>query len=968
MVSYSPQGLSITLLSELSGLQSRRSTDSVLAVQAMAGCDEEADLSETFKNQLKGMLVCYTCGPFHRFCSGKTHKSRSKHPMRPLTPEERAEEVAWYREIQADGEVARLRQLDLKRRESRQARASSSTDVVAASEPASEQAGEYRFDFGKNKGKALSHIWRSSPSYLAHLVNQKGFLETKITLARAMEKAGIMAEAQAMASQMKTRLAERTLAREAAGEVGELHPEVARLRAIQVEEAREALGKGAPDVIAPLPSLKRKRRVSCRAPRKSKGSRGGHSLQHCWVCGSIDHKTTTCPDKPEAVKLRALENQLVARARENNKRKMRLVTHLKYINLNQRSASYEGRPAQCSHVRPSRTLKEMLRMDALAFTKCCIEGSLLANLEGAPCILPGCFNGCDEPGAKRRLGHLSGSKAAGELDVKSQSVFYRCRQCHGKYTVTFGSSLFSKVGGGAASLTDNVVGFWNCVHDVPLTTCCKMLGLSEAVVRGFYDTARGIMAAAALRKQGAIVFGELPDNKTCDFEPDESSFFSWSEDEGDQRAYHYWVWLGVYQRGSPEKLWLKESGVHSSHGEGRLPPLEIQHWRDVCSEIFNEKSNMVCMSDSAVAYTTKPWPVGVVDAHHVNHSQKPRAEFARSVEALADVVTGERRPAIASTCLIDPTWRRLKAELPRGSVTAKTEVGRRRMASYIRAGQWKVMLSTYERWGPFCEAASVYEAELNKKKEQVLPTLHACASAVEKRARRTRARTCAEGKGPPMSMVETHEPHGPAQPAIVVLAECPEPLAGNVQATPSQVQEDVVPLQPMQAPEDVLRQQSIEAWGERYFEAQAPGGKCGQHALNNLLGVQQFNDDFLAGACQFVLQELPGESERLHKRGAGWYSHSVLAQALSSTMPPVWRLVLRPAAPTDWQDVASMDDVAGVLCNVRNVHWTCITKHAGQVFYVDSCHLPVLIDFEAFTSILDAHPMSFMVVRQDSRF
>ena len=54
---------------------------------------------------------------------------------------------------------------------------------------------------------------------------------------------------------------------------------------------------------------------------------------------------------------------------------------------------------------------------------------------------------------------------------------------------------------------------------------------SEPVVRGFYATARAIMASDALRKQEAIVFEELPDKKTCDFEPDEAQFFSWKEME-----------------------------------------------------------------------------------------------------------------------------------------------------------------------------------------------------------------------------------------------------------------------------------------------------------------------------------------------------------------------------------------------------------------------------------------------------
>jgi hypothetical protein len=150
---------------------------------------------------------------------------------------------------------------------------------------------------------------------------------------------------------------------------------------------------------------------------------------------------------------------------------------------------------------------------------------------------------------------------------------------------------------------------------------------------------------------------------------------------------------------------LEERGITQSRGEGRMPPLEPEWWRALCGRIFKDDSNMVCMSDSATAYTSKPRGQGIVDAHHVNHSRTPTKEFARSVSALAVAGTDERRPAMCSTNLIDPTWRRLKQEVPQGGVTGRDEAGRERMRSYIRTGQWKEMLSTSERWGPFCAAA-----------------------------------------------------------------------------------------------------------------------------------------------------------------------------------------------------------------------------------------------------------------------
>ena len=59
---------------------------------------EEHDLSAAFLKRLKGTLTCLVCGPLHRFPSGKTHRSCAKHDMREMTPQERAQEIAWYRE------------------------------------------------------------------------------------------------------------------------------------------------------------------------------------------------------------------------------------------------------------------------------------------------------------------------------------------------------------------------------------------------------------------------------------------------------------------------------------------------------------------------------------------------------------------------------------------------------------------------------------------------------------------------------------------------------------------------------------------------------------------------------------------------------------------------------------------------------------------------------------------------------
>ena len=302
------------------------------------------------------------------------------------------------------------------------------------------------------------------------------------------------------------------------------------------------------------------------------------------------------------------------------------------------------------------TLTELMRLGVGSFAKVCFNDKLLNNLQGTPCQGRACIGGTGKYAKyPSKLGKLRLLKADHLGDLTSELAHYRCLRCRGRFAINHGSTIFPpKRAGGSVSLTDTIIAFWHCVHDSSILLCCKEIGRSEQVVRGFYDQAREIMAADAMRRESEIVFGELLGNKTTDFEPDESSFASWQEEQEDGSILcKFYVWLGVVQRGSPEKLFLHEVGVTESREIARLPPLSGELWRATCRRIFTKDSRMVCMSDSAQAYTSKPWPVGIVDAHHVNHSQKPCPEFARSVMALSNVETRATRPAIASTCLID---------------------------------------------------------------------------------------------------------------------------------------------------------------------------------------------------------------------------------------------------------------------------------------------------------------------------
>jgi hypothetical protein len=166
------------------------------------------------------------------------------------------------------------------------------------------------------------------------------------------------------------------------------------------------------------------------------------------------------------------------------------------------------------------------------------------------------------------------------------------------------------------------------------------------------------------------------------------------------------VWLGVKERGDNSKLWLQEVGITESEGEPRVPPLKNEVWLEAANTVFSNATNAVLMTDSASAYKNVN-QAGVVQKFSVNHSEH---EYSRSVEVMEDVVTKAAVPGMAGTQLLDHDWRLMKAELPVTGLTARTPDGRARLANYIRAAQWKLMVSNTDRWPIFCLAVQRFLA------------------------------------------------------------------------------------------------------------------------------------------------------------------------------------------------------------------------------------------------------------------
>jgi len=203
----------------------------------------------------------------------------------------------------------------------------------------------------------------------------------------------------------------------------------------------------------------------------------------------------------------------------------------------------------------------------------------------------------------------------------------------------------------------------------------------------------------------------LPDGDTVDVEADETVVAKYCQTEqidGAEKLVHYfYVWVGMLQRGCPDKLYLVPAGVTRSVDQGRLPPLRNDFWAGMCEAKLSEESKIVLMTDAASAYRDVGHP-GIVDKASVCHENK---EFIRSTEVLANTKTRRMRPAMAGTQALDSEWKYLKDRLP-NVLSARTSEGRARIDLYIRSEQWRRQRRSEDPWPRFCKAVQDWRVEV----------------------------------------------------------------------------------------------------------------------------------------------------------------------------------------------------------------------------------------------------------------
>ena len=417
----------------------------------------------------------------------------------------------------------------------------------------------------------------------------------------------------------------------------------------------------------------------------------------------------------------------------------------------------------------------------------------------------------------------------------------------------------------------------------------------------------------------------------------------------------------------------------------------------VCDILFDAESYLVNMSDGASVYTQSH--PGIQQHHAVNHSEH---EWTRPEHVLSNCETGETRLTLVSTNFLDSDWQKIKSQIPQG-VPVRIAGEIKTKMNYVRSAQWRMLTRGEDKWVAWCQAVKRWRenhdcepfpseepsgdgvAEDGSDGERADGGVATGFKCIGEWGLLMHERQVRAGLTQPPQMPESHCEAEPPQSggsssteeyeqvddqAVASVSEPDEPEdaaeASHVSASSEDDQETRSRKrlrQPAQRDAE-LHAASIRAWGSRYFEDQRLA-KCGQHALNNLLGQPIFDDASLATVCDQLLLVFRSELESDHRRPTGWYSHTILAAALDATVPPQWKLCVGRARADQWNELAEEEHVLGALVNVKQAHWTAICKEAGDIFYVDSLYSPVLFHQHDWKAVLKLHPDTFLIVKHD---
>ena len=124
---------------------------------------------------------------------------------------------------------------------------------------------------------------------------------------------------------------------------------------------------------------------------------------------------------------------------------------------------------------------------------------------------------------------------------------------------------------------------------------------------------------------------------------------------------------------------------------------------------------------------------------------------------------------------------------------------------------------------------------------------------------------------------------------------------------------------------------------DEFFEKQE-AARCGQHALNNVLGFRCFTAEDMQHAAETFLFENPELKDDLdtHASAGGDYSIEVMMTAVRSTAMTRYGRVRWRMRDYRAMDMADLDDCLGAVQNDRGRHWVALRRKGESFLYLDS--------------------------------
>ena len=375
----------------------------------------------------------------------------------------------------------------------------------------------YTLGFGMHKRRTIASLYSSADEkqrdYIPWLfatasqVMRHHLADLKLALEAEDEWGRTAQRAAALRPGRQLRAIEKKAEVDASVAQGErVHRVIVKMRTLAAEKARREREDDTAGLACLSDARSSSQAVAPAKPRRVLRSTATVANKHCKICGEIGHRQDGCP-----VALRELEQQ----ARDGlpaprtsdlyglDKRLAKVVAHLKYTWVEQRTGVYDARKPRAQE-RQCVSGHQLCRMSASDMCDFSWQCGLLNDLAGASCKSPKCAEYAEKFGSFSSSGTLGPLRARVDVyEVTKSTSCYRCSTCRRAHTVHDGHPMYSL----RDRLDEAVYAWWMFVHNGSLTLTTLHLGRKEDVVRRYFHHAAMICAHDARNRQAHTVFG-----------------------------------------------------------------------------------------------------------------------------------------------------------------------------------------------------------------------------------------------------------------------------------------------------------------------------------------------------------------------------------------------------------------------------------------------------------------------------